>query len=476
MRGPTPEAGGDDVSDVERADLHPPDELLRIAETLESRGFQAWAVGGAVRDELLGQPGTDWDLATDARPEDVTRVFRRTVPVGIEHGTVGVLAQDGTLYEVTTFRRDVETDGRHAVVEYADTIEEDLGRRDFTINALAWRPATDELRDPYRGREDLRRGVLRAVGEPEERFREDYLRVLRGLRFAGRFRLEIEPRTRRALEQVAPHLDRLSAERVREELVKVLAGGRPSEALLLYGEVGAFEPWLEELSEAAGSSRWQLDLAAVDRLPAHRGHLRLARLLVPVADEGERREELGREVMERLRFSNAELRRVTHLLRHYPPLIGPMDSSAEVRMWLAEVGPHAARDLFRMAVADVRAGAAEERARMLVAAWRRVHGELLSHPPLSVSDLAVDGNDLLELGVTQGPLVGLLLDELHGVVLEDPELNRPDLLRERARELVEMGGLERLRERREPRALEGRGGPGRPDISGPPDGSETRDG
>ena len=154
---------------TDRPAFSPPAELLGVIETLEARGFQAWAVGGAIRDALLGHTRTDWDVATDARPEDVRRVFSRTLPIGIEHGTVGVLVPEGTLFEVTTFRRDIETDGRHAVVEFADSIQEELARRDFTINAMAWRPATDEFVDPFAGRADLARRVLPAVGDAAQR-------------------------------------------------------------------------------------------------------------------------------------------------------------------------------------------------------------------------------------------------------------------------------------------------------------------
>src|SRR5690606_14370270 len=151
-----------------------PQAVREITRRLEEAGYQTWAVGGAVRDAVLGLPAGDWDLATRARPHEVRRLFRRTVPIGIEHGTVGVLGRDGVLYEVTTFRRDVETFGRHAVVEFADTVEEDLARRDFTLNALAWHPLTAELKDPFGGLRDLEERRLRTVGRPEERFAEDY--------------------------------------------------------------------------------------------------------------------------------------------------------------------------------------------------------------------------------------------------------------------------------------------------------------
>src|SRR5690554_2547911 len=150
--------------------LGAPDDLVDIVRRRERAGHPAWAVGGAVRDALAGIEPEDWDVATAARPEDVRRIFPRTVPVGIEHGTVGVLSRSGRMYEVTTFRRDVETFGRKARVRFSDSLEDDLERRDFTINAVAWHPLTGEVRDPHGGMDDLRDRVLRTVGEPRERF------------------------------------------------------------------------------------------------------------------------------------------------------------------------------------------------------------------------------------------------------------------------------------------------------------------
>jgi len=421
-------------------EFRPPDAMREIADTLEARGYQAWAVGGAVRDELLGNHRADWDIATDARPDDVRRVFRRTVPIGIEHGTVGVLASDGEMYEVTTFRCDVETDGRHAVVEFADHIEEDLGRRDFTINALAWRPATDELIDPFAGRSDMDASVLRAVGEPDERFAEDYLRVLRGLRFAGRFGLDIEPATEAAMRASVGATSELSAERVREELNKVLADDTPSTALRLYAEFGLAPIWFPELEDAAADPRFELELASVDAIPARRPLVRLARLLA-AAGSGEEGRDAAVSALERLRFSKHDTQAVAHLVEHLATPVSPTDSDAQIRGWLAEVGADHARDLFRLRFAVARARGADEQIRFSCAAWRRVHDTLVASPPLRLTDLAVGGDDLLELGVAQGPSVGVLLNELHALVLENPEINQRDDLLERARKLIEIGYL-----------------------------------
>src|SRR5689334_8142653 len=160
--------------------LSPPRPVLEIANRLEDAGYEVWCVGGAVRDALLGHPDLDWDLATSATPEQVRELFgsRRTIPVGIDFGTVGVLDRHGTLHEVTTFRRDVKTDGRHAVVEFGVSLDDDLARRDFTINAIAYSPSKDELRDPFGGRADMQRRVVRAVGDADARMREDRLRAL----------------------------------------------------------------------------------------------------------------------------------------------------------------------------------------------------------------------------------------------------------------------------------------------------------
>jgi tRNA nucleotidyltransferase (CCA-adding enzyme) len=199
----------------EHVRLHVPAPVVRIAATLEDAGHETWCVGGAVRDALLGIPHLDWDLATAAPPPQVRRLFRRTVPKGIEFGTVSVFDDAGVEHEVTTFRRDVRTDGRHAVVEFGASLDEDLARRDLTINAVAYHPLRETLHDPFGGRDDLARRVVRAVGEPEARMREDRLRALRAIRFAARFDFQIEPRTWDAIRGSAPHLGRLSAERVK---------------------------------------------------------------------------------------------------------------------------------------------------------------------------------------------------------------------------------------------------------------------
>lgn len=400
-----------------------------VVETLEAAGFETWTVGGAVRDALLGQPSVDWDFATAARPRDVRRVFRRTVPVGIDHGTMGVLDDDDTLHEVTTFRKDVETDGRHAVVTFADSIEDDLARRDFTINAVAWHPLRDELFDPFGGEADLRSRRLRTVGAPEERFAEDYLRVLRALRFAGRFDLAVEPSTWEALRSAMDGLGGLSAERIREEWVKVMAAADPGVSLDLYRRSGALGRVAPALGDADDDA-WSAALTRVRALPSAMPILRTVALFegaLAAGTDGGRRaraEGVGRW-MQGLRFSNAEVDRAVHLLATpaSPPRADASD--ADQRRWLAKVGSEFAEDRFALIEVGVVTGQAEaDTAERL----ERLRTELAACPALTVGDLAISGRDLIALGMKPGPHFGDLLVELLDRVLEDPDANSRDTL------------------------------------------------
>jgi tRNA nucleotidyltransferase (CCA-adding enzyme) len=424
-----------------------PPDVIRIARRLEGAGFSAWAVGGAVRDALAGGHPQDWDLTTSARPADVQRLFRRTVPVGVEHGTVGVQGQDGRLYEVTTFRRDVETFGRKARVAFADTLEEDLGRRDFTINAVAWHPLTGEIRDPHGGCAALEAGVLETVGAPEERFEEDRLRVLRALRFAGRFGLRIEDRTWAAILASADRLDHLSAERVREELYKVLDARSPSAALRLYeksGVIGALYPELQSCVGFAvpeGSDLWTHLLHTVEEVRPGRRSLRMAALLhdvgrprtdlqggAPDPDHAAAGAAIARGIMQRLKASNRETDYVTHLVAMHSPIPGAEAQDAEIRRWIRRVGREFLTDLFRLRFAEWRGRKSLEKPERLLALWRRSRRLLAEHPALSTTDLAIGGAELRAIGIPAGPLYGEILRDLLERVTDDPSLNTVDSL------------------------------------------------
>jgi tRNA nucleotidyltransferase (CCA-adding enzyme) len=431
--------------------MAPPD-VLRIARRLREAGHEAWAVGGAVRDALAGLHPKDWDLTTSAHPGTVRRLFRRTVPIGIEHGTVGILGQDGHLYEVTTFRRDVETFGRRARVTFSSTLEEDLERRDFTINAVAWDPLTGELRDPHGGAADLDRRTLRTVGDPERRFSEDYLRVLRALRFAGRFSLTIEPRTWEALRGAVGFLHGLSAERIREELVKCLRElPRPAASLVLYQRSGALRELYPELEGCVGvpdplgaADVWTHLLRTTDAAGRHRGRLRLAALLhdvgVPVAGADPRHAAVGaalaRGILQRLRSSNEEVDTTIHLVAQHADLPESSAGDAELRRWIRRVGPGFVPDLFRLRIACWRAREASGAPSELLALLRRVRRLLRARPAVAVSDLAVDGGDLRELGLPPGPLYGEILRDLLEQVTDDPALNEREHLLEIVRRRI----------------------------------------
>ncbi len=447
--------------------MRAPKAVRWIVRTLEDAGYETWAVGGAVRDALAGDPSGDWDLTTRAEPGTVRKLFKRSVPIGIDHGTVGVLARDGTLYEVTTFRRDVETTGRHAVVEFADSVEEDLARRDFTINAVAWHPIRGELRDPFGGVDDLQERRLRTVGSPDERFREDYLRVLRGLRFAGVFGLTVDPDSWRGLVRGVPFLDRLSAERVREELLKVLGGaGRPSRSLALYAASGALARLAPELNRLVGEDRrdggdddlWSHALRTVDLLPPHRPRLRLAALFTGVGWPEAQSRDRGRKspgpreraalraaaVLERLRFSNDEIRHVVGLAgwSGFFPEGDPGDE--EIRRWLAGAGREQLHGFFRLWWAEARAnacrGAGPGPDTVLRRRWR-IREVLSREPALKVGELALDGRDLIRMGYRPGPHFGRVLEYLLDRVLEAPDANDPETLARWASEYLEAAGV-----------------------------------
>jgi tRNA nucleotidyltransferase (CCA-adding enzyme) len=439
------------VSPGERPDLRAPGDVVAIARRLQDAGFETWAVGGAVRDALTGGHPKDWDLTTAARPRDVQRLFRHTVPVGVAHGTVGVLGRDRHLYEVTTFRRDVETDGRHARVVFADRVDEDLQRRDFTINAVAWHPLTREVRDPHGGLPDLRAGVLRTVGDPAERFREDRLRVLRALRFAGRFGMRIDDGTWSAARDAAPALVHLSAERVREELLKVLRQvDPPSVSLRLYAECGALAHLYPELQACVGAPDrdgdvWTHLLATVDAVPAYRTGLRMAALLhdagkplTRVVDADGRAAwpehaaagaAQAHRLLRRLKFSNAETDRAVHLVAQHADFPASDAPAPELRRWLRRIGREYVRDLFRLRIADLRArGGDDPRLADTERLLKRVRGELGREAPLEIGELAIGGAELRALGLPPGPLYGEILRDLLERVTDDPALNDRETL------------------------------------------------
>ena len=423
----------------------PPASVLEIARTLIRAGHESWFVGGAVRDALLGHPNLDWDLATAATPQQVQRLFRRTVPVGIDFGTIGVLDAAGVLHEVTTFRRDVQTDGRHAVVEFGASLDEDLARRDFTINAIAYGPETRQLHDPFRGREDLQRKLVRAVGVAADRMREDRLRALRAFRFAARFEFEIERETWAAIEESASHLGRLSMERVQQEIEKTMVQvDRPGNAIRLWRDSGALAvlaPGLASVNEIA--------LATLDLLPraanAEERHHTVNRLIALMLDVPPA---ATRATLRELRYSNDRVQWIGDIVERWHLVGGPIrDALAEnaaipdatVRRWVAAIGRTRIDALFTVLDARVRAEGAAGSGRVEAVKVQELRGRaeaVALRDPLETGDLAVDGGDLMKAGIKAGPQLGAALRTLLDWVLDDPSRNTHDQLCARARELA----------------------------------------
>ena len=376
-----------------------PDNVLRIAQKLETAGYETWCVGGAIRDNLLGLENHDFDLTTAAPPEEVRRLFKRTVPVGIEHGTVAVLDRDNRAHEVTTFRRDIRTDGRHAVVEFGVSLTDDLARRDFTINAIAYHPVRHEWRDPFKGAADLARKLIRSVGDANWRFQEDYLRILRALRFSARFDFRIHGGTLEAAKANVQGLSQLSAERVREEWFKgIRTAGRVSKLLTLWIDVGAARIWLPEIGGKRDEGRGK---SPVDNLP--RDPVLITSFLA--GDPA--------SLLTRLKASNKDIERGRVIGQWRDKYPDPKHLPA-VRRWLSELGEYA-DDLLALPSSPVPLS-------------RVVSSIRAAKDPLTLKDLAVTGDDLIAAGVRPGPEVGETLARLLGEVLEDPTRNTRELL------------------------------------------------
>ncbi|MCK5248653.1 MAG: HD domain-containing protein [Spirochaetaceae bacterium] len=445
-----------------------PDDLKTAVRVFAEASRQCWLVGGAVRDGLLGRSSEDYDLATDAEPEEVMKLFRRTIPTGIKHGTVTVLL--GThQFETTTFRRDGKyTDGRRPdKVAYSGDILEDLARRDFTINAIAWDLINKRLLDPHNGREDLKNRIIRAIGRPAERFEEDGLRSIRACRFASQLGFSIDDETMKAIGGTLSNLPSISAERIWEELKKIFISPKPSTAFRLFLETGLLELLLPELDQCVGvgqKGRHVLDvfdhsLMACDLAPRENLPVRAAALfhdigkpLVKIRDEsGEiifhRHDITGAEVTEsillRYKASNADRDRITRLVRHHMFHYTRDWSDAAVRRFMARVGLDMLDDLMILRLADASAIApdlpdATAHLRNLI---ERIDGILDAQTALSIKDLKINGSDLMMvLGVRPGPILGTLLKHLLDCVLEDPEANEHDRLLDMGRRWLEIYG------------------------------------
>ncbi len=438
-----------------------PEHVKNIIQVLEESGHEAYAVGGCVRDSILGKTPADWDITTSATPDQVKGLFRRTIDTGIQHGTVTVLMEQ-VGYEVTTYRIDGEyEDARHPKeVTYTANLIEDLRRRDFTINAMAYNER-DGLVDAFRGMEDLRLGVIRCVGNPQERFMEDALRMLRAVRFASQLGFIMEENTRAAVRMLAPNIARVSAERIQVELVKLLVSNHPERIRDAYelGLTREFFPEFDQMMETPQNTIHHCynvgehTICAIQQVEADKV-LRLAMLLHDVAkpvcrttdEKGQdhflghpkRGAEMARTILRRLKFDNDTTAKVTALVRYHDER--PRMTPEKIRRAIVKIGPQNFPALFAVKRADTLAQSQYHRAEKLQAIddfENQYHMILAKQQALSIKELAIDGRTLIQMGMKPGPEIGKLLNTLLELVLQEPERNNLLYLQEKAREYIE---------------------------------------
>jgi len=446
--------------------------LKEIAALFSSAGKELYLVGGAVRDMLRGQKIHDWDLTTNALPEEVMSIIKRAggkvIPTGIKHGTVTVFykkqSANPVCAEITTFRTESDyTDGRRPDnVQYAATIEEDLSRRDFTMNAIALRLPEGEIVDPFGGAKDIKAKIIRCVGNAAERFGEDGLRPMRAVRFASQLGFKIERNTLGAIPGALDVCAKVSWERVRDEFDKILTSTKPSVGFRLMEESGLLKLFLKELAGCRGveqkgfhqfdvldHSLLACDYAAAKNFPHE---VRLASLFHDVGkpvvrgiDEVGvytfyRHEEVSAnmcaEILERLRYPNALIEKVCHLVKEHMFLYEEHWTDAAVRRFIARVGEANLENVYQLRRADIYGFSGKEpNYRSLLLLIERVNAVLAQGKAFSLKDLAVSGNDLMAAGIPAGKKMGTILNALLETVLDDPAQNTREKLLEIAEKI-----------------------------------------
>jgi len=445
-----------------------PNLLKEFNAVFEKAGFEAYLVGGAVRDIFLKKEASDWDVATNATPEEVIKLFKFVIPTGIAHGTVTVHFKNVEI-EVTTFRTESDySDGRHPdKVNYAATIQEDLSRRDFTMNAIAVDLRNGKIVDPFFGRKDIRKKIIRTVGNPNERFMEDGLRPIRAIRFSSQLNFEIEKNTYLEIckSDVAKKIQSISVERFRDELMKLLKSEKPSVGLKLLEDTGIMNYFMPELINGRGCIQnddrgyhifdvMDHNLYACDGAPKNKPIVRLAALLHDCGKPESRTEKIeqglkiynfynherfsskkAKELMTRLKFSNAEIDQVCHLIENHMFHYESNWTDAAIRRFLVKAGSENVEDLIDLRLADMY-GKYNAPVRMhdsaacdlLIEFQDRIKKIQEQNAALSLKDLKVNGKDLIEAGIPAGKKLGIILNQLLDAVLEDPELNTKDKL------------------------------------------------
>ena len=434
-----------DQREERRVAIEIPEGAKRILETLFEAGYEAYVVGGCVRDSFLGRKPQDWDITTSARPEEVKALFRKTIDTGIQHVTV-MIDREG--YEVTTYRIDGKyEDSRHpSEVIFTPSLEEDLKRRDFTINAMAYNPK-EGLMDLFGGMKDMERGIIRCVGDPMERFGEDALRIMRAVRFSAQLGYEIEENTKRAIGALAPQLRKISAERIQTELVKLLTSPHPEYLRIAY-ETGITKVVLPEFDQC---------MMTEQNHPHHSFNVGDHTIML-LHDIGKPKcltteengtthfyghpaesEKMAEEILRRLKFDNDTIRMVCKLVEFHDYANEREPSFQTVRRAINRIGEEGFPCIFEVWRGDVLAQSDYMREEKLerIRLWQETYEKVMEERQcVSLKDLAIGGKDLIALGLKPGPEMGACLQTLLEEVLEKPERNDKDWLTTRAKELM----------------------------------------
>ncbi|MBR4732702.1 MAG: CCA tRNA nucleotidyltransferase [Lachnospiraceae bacterium] len=437
-----------------------PEGAKQVLETLREAGYEAYVVGGCVRDSILGREPQDWDVTTSARPEEVKALFRRTIDTGIQHGTVTVMI-DREGYEVTTYRIDGKyEDSRHpSEVIFTPSLEEDLKRRDFTINAMAYNPK-EGLVDLFGGLKDMERGIIRCVGDPMARFGEDALRIMRAVRFSAQLGYDIEENTKRAISALAPKLRNVSAERIQTELVKLLKSGHPEYLRIAY-ETGITKIVLPEFDVCMETPQKHLHhcynvgdhtLVSMTRVSDDK-ILRLTMLFHDIGkpkcltldEDGTTHfyghpgvgEKMAEEILRRLKFDNDTIRMVCKLVKYHDYGNEEEPGFRSVRRAINRIGEEAFPRIFEVWRGDVLAQSDYMREEKLarIHLWQEIYDKVMEERQcVSLKDLAIGGKDLIAMGLKPGPEMGACLQALLEEVLEEPSRNEREWLAARAKE------------------------------------------
>jgi tRNA nucleotidyltransferase (CCA-adding enzyme) len=438
--------------------------IMRIVKKFRESGFECYLIGGSVRDLILGIDVYDYDFATNARPEEMMKIFRKTIPTGIKHGTVSVL-MDSRQFEVTTYRSEgVYLDGRHPdSVSFSKELRVDVERRDFTINGLAYDPESDEIIDYVNGLGDIRHKIIRTIGDPVARFSEDGLRPMRACRFAAKLNFEIDGNTFSAIPETLEIVKKVSRERIRDELFKILESDKPSVGLEYLRKSGIMGVILPELAECHGVSQnkyhihdvYYHSIYSCDAAPKDNLLIRIAALFhdigkVPTKQPNAsgdytfyNHEVLGvkmaKKIMRRLKFSNEQIDGISNLILNHMFHYTNEWTDGAVRRFIRKVGLENIGNLFLLRMADRKGNGARKGLPLPIEQLKkRIERVIEAENAFSVRDLDIDGNIIMgELGLKPGPVIGKILNELLEFVLDNPDLNARDILLAYSREIIE---------------------------------------